>query len=269
MIVYIYFDYLLNEMSQVSAGQRPVAHERDFWDYLRQYTFSDAMIHKSQLFSIVGGFASVVYLSLEVDRIRWLKEAVLGEAVQGTLEGGSGQTHRWLDIYLASLILMFISILLLVPWYLDVLHLGFPIVHYLTATVTFGAGQTAIFSYLFLSSVDLSKFAVDSNLFDCWARTLKGQVRPTLWGVLGLHVVAILAGLAKVLTRSEFSSFAFGFCEVAVILGYQLFVYSFEADDRMVTCRPTILAQDKSCADDDCAHHRPSTVVEIAQSLVQ
>jgi hypothetical protein len=166
----------------------------------------------------------------------------------------SHQTRQWLDFYFVSLMFMFISILLLVPCHLDVLHWELPIVHYLAAGLTFSFGQLAICSYLaVIHKLDMSNCFKDSSFLDKWDTwTTLTRVNPVCKLVLGLHAMAIAAGLAKVLTRSEALSLLFGFCEVAVILGYQLFLYSFEADDRF-TRRSAVVAQDRSCRDDSCA----------------
>jgi len=231
-----YCEYLWAADWVDECAQRTCAPPTSLFDItegLRLYTFSDSMIRGNNLvwFSVVGTMAAVVYIWVERRRIESL-EADL--KVQLALMAPKEDTAkvRWslqcLMAYKLSILSGFVFVLLLVPC-----HIDRPELHYPLAGALFALMAVAMTSYLWMP-LDFGPAATTS--IRAWNER---RCRTISWVRLlcFVQVAALFAGITRitaVITASEWSSISgrlFGLLEVAVILGYQIFVALFAFDD--------------------------------------
>eukprot|EP00747_Dinoflagellata_sp_TGD_P169489 gnl/TRDRNA2_/TRDRNA2_198558_c0_seq1.p1 gnl/TRDRNA2_/TRDRNA2_198558_c0~~gnl/TRDRNA2_/TRDRNA2_198558_c0_seq1.p1 ORF type:complete len:326 (+),score=58.43 gnl/TRDRNA2_/TRDRNA2_198558_c0_seq1:26-979(+) len=241
LAVYIYATYLLAMSWSPAPGppqSRPpplrhylFASELDTaFEHLRTFTFSDAMLDNLGVFAAVGTPVAVLYLCLELDRIRWLQALVAARLP----EVEARRASWWLEVYLWSAATCFIAVVLLVP-----LHLELPRLHYPCAGVALMAGSGAIGLYLAVPVNFQALAAADEDvgggLLAAWAARVQHHVRPVLMFVLVLHAAALVSAVlkAEMLGDERFAQL-FGLLETSVILGYQLFVAVFAVDDVLV-----------------------------------
>mmetsp|Transcript_99799 Transcript_99799/g.316792 ORF Transcript_99799/g.316792 Transcript_99799/m.316792 type:complete len:308 (-) Transcript_99799:16-939(-) len=257
MVLYIYSSHLLRvdrekyrslRVPLSTRGRHPPLWDclrLQGWDsaleHLRLFSFSDAMSQNLTVYLLVGAPVAVIFFILEWDRVRWLQSLVLE-----CLPPEQGRrAARWLEAYLCSITLTLAFVLSLARF-----HLELPKAHYLCAGCAFLCGSLSACIYLAVP-VDFSSMAAragaDAGLVE-WAPRVQRWVRPSLKLVLGLHVVATLAGIWKAQSLGdERAALTFGVLETAVVLGYQLFLAVFVIDDIMVGCKVVPIQDARRC----------------------
>lgn len=241
MVLYVYAAHLMGvewgQFGRLKISKGEVQSLREYlrlWDldpafeHLRLFTFSEAMLENLKVYVAVGTPVAVVIFALERDRIRWLQGLLLESLPQGQ----AGRAKRWLELYLWALGLTLLFILSIGPF-----HLELPRAHYLCTACALTCGSASMGLYLG-APVDLSAVAAAAGE-DIGAWTLRQRwVRPVLKLVLGLHVVALMAGAWKAHNlQDDCAALLFGVLETALILGYQLFQGVFVVDDVMVSLK--------------------------------
>mmetsp|Transcript_87514 Transcript_87514/g.220193 ORF Transcript_87514/g.220193 Transcript_87514/m.220193 type:complete len:326 (+) Transcript_87514:89-1066(+) len=239
MVCYVYAAHLLGvEWGRFGAralDEGAIRSVRDYlwhWDLdpvfeqLRLFTFSQAMLDNLSLYMIVGTPVSVVYFTLERDRIRWL-QALLRQTLPDVQ---TRHANWWLDRYLVVFATLLVCILLLGP-----LHLELPCAHYCCAFCAIFLGFLSISIYL-AAPIDLVALEQSGNAeAAAWASRARRVVRPALKFVLALHALALGAAVWKAESLGDDrSALLFGVLETALVLGYQLFAGVFVVDDAMV-----------------------------------
>jgi hypothetical protein len=239
MLLYVYIAYLMNlewgginllESSQMPS-QRLMSHflkgEHDVaFDKLRAFTFSEAMLHNLDIFLLVGSFVGVTLFCLERERVWWLQEH-LSENLPSS---EATRARWWLEAYFWLLSLMFVFILLLVPF-----HIELPLAHYFVAANALGLGFLSMCTYLFLP-LDFKALAkVEDTALAAWAVNMSDVVKPTIKFGIGLHVATLVAALLKSEAIDHHgAALLFGVLETATVLSYQVFQVAFMTDDIIV-----------------------------------
>merc|ERR1719410_559715 len=182
MVLYIYGTYLL-QYEWESFRAREKAFTQRLVDYvwvweldtafqhLRAFTFSEAMLHKLDLYLAVGAPVAVLYFGLERNRIRWLQ----GLVQQSNLPLEKARLLIWgLELYLWMVFCDYIFIMLLAPF-----HLGLPRAHYVCAGCAFTLGIVSLSAYLWVSAelVAVAKASGDA-VRKTWASCAQNRVRP-------------------------------------------------------------------------------------------
>jgi len=239
MTVYIYAEYL-RRIHWRSFGRLIALEEATsqrlvdylyMWDldasfeHLRSFTFSEAMFHNLEIFTLVGTPVAFIYFNAERRRVRWLQAFVADSKLD------CEQAHfmsQVLELYYWLVSIAFVFVLLLAPF-----HLGNPRGHYLFAGGAFSFGFGSICTYLWVSK-DFSAIAEATGDASkvAWASRVDRWVRPTLKTVAWLHVVAFVAALLKAEDLADDrKALLFGVLETLTVLGYQAFVAVFAVDD--------------------------------------
>jgi hypothetical protein len=204
------------------------------FDYLRPFTFSDAMLQNLNVFILIGTPVALVYFILEFRRIRWLQTLV-----RQLMPSENGKrSSSWLEAYLWTVSASFVFVLLL-----SIFHIDLPRGHYIVAGCAFSCCLASICMYLY-ATLDLAALVdrhVEKDLmnrrydFSLWASRVQTWVRPTLKFVVLLHVAAFVAGIWKIQRlEDQRAALLFGVLETAVIFGYQIFLAAFAVDDVMI-----------------------------------
>jgi hypothetical protein len=245
LVLYVYIGHMWGfELSSFcSAGnpRRLVDYLRQgeidpVFDYLRPFTFSDAMLQNLNAFMLIGTPVAVVYFILECRRIRWLQTLVRQLAPS---EDGK-RASSWLEAYLWTVSASFFFVLMLAYF-----HIEMPRGHYIVAGCAFSCCLASICMYLY-ATFDLSALVdktVENDImngsskfdYSSWASRVQTWVRPTLKCVVLLHVAAMVAGIWKIQRlEDKRAALLFGVLETAVIFGYQVFLAAFAVDDVMI-----------------------------------
>jgi len=245
MCFYIYAAYLvqneresLGRMSILDGSPHTtgVAHQKlatylsagDYdgaFESLKSFTFSLAMLDRLSLFFFVGAPVSVVFFALERDRVRWLQAAVMERLPVEQAKIAA----RYLEVYLWCLVIMFVFILLLVPF-----HLDRPRAHYPVAGVALGLGFSSICLYL-AAPIDFERLTGGDDALMLWASRQRSCVRPVLKLQALLHVFTLASAVLKgEQLGDDRAALLFGVFETLTILGYQVMQGVFVLDDVVV-----------------------------------
>jgi len=250
MVLYIYGTYLL-QYEWESFRAREKAFTQRLVDYvwvweldtafqhLRAFTFSEAMLHKLDLYLAVGAPVAVLYFGLERNRIRWLQ----GLVEQSNLPLERARFLIWgLELYLWTVFVDYLFIMLLVPF-----HLGLPRAHYVCAGCAFTLGAINLSAYLWVSAelVSVAKASGDP-VRNKWASCAQNRVRPALKLIMLLHFITCGAAYWKVENLgSDGKALLFGVLETLVILSYQGSQAVFAMDDGTIGSCESLLLADK------------------------
>lgn len=236
MVIYVYAAHLAGLEWQDFGRQRAVElgqsrSVRDYllemdpaFEHLRMFTFSEAMLENLKLFLVIGAPVAAVVLTLERIRVRRL-QSLCAESLPSQK---AHQAQVLLERYFRLLSVMFLFILLLVPF-----HLEMPWAHYATAGSGIVCGFASIWLYL-AATAELSMVTASSSSdVVAWVAAQR-SVRPVLKFLLILHgiVLATVAWKAESL-GDDWPALVFGVFETLLILGYQLFQGVFVWDDVM------------------------------------
>eukprot|EP00929_Paragymnodinium_shiwhaense_P020692 TRINITY_DN13701_c0_g2_i1.p1 TRINITY_DN13701_c0_g2~~TRINITY_DN13701_c0_g2_i1.p1 ORF type:complete len:314 (+),score=55.02 TRINITY_DN13701_c0_g2_i1:100-1041(+) len=193
-----------------------------------RYTFSDAMMRgrNLEIFAAIGTCVSVTYIKLESDRVKYLRALLVAERRRASDERLVDASLLVLDIFSWLTSFVYLLVLSLAPF-----HLGRPFAHYVVAGCCWTTMFTAISLYI---GLPLQFEGTDSHgELAAWAARRR-PLLPTMWGLLGVHIVTGWVGMLHVATRTDSTGLLFGLFEVSLILCYQVFVAIFCVDDDFV-----------------------------------
>lgn len=236
MVLYVYLTHLaglewqdFGRYRAIELGQsrsiRDYLTELDpAFEHLRMFTFSEAILENLRVYLIIGSPVAIVILTCERNRVRWL-QSLCAESLPSQQ---AQQAKKWLECYLRLTGVMFMLILLIAPFHLDM-----PRAHYTVAAGAISSGFGSICMYL-AATRDLAAVTSSNNAeLVAWVAAQR-WVRPVLAFVLALHGVAGVTAVWKAETvGDDWPALAFGIFETLLVLGYQLFQGVFVLDDIM------------------------------------
>lgn len=198
-------------------------------DCCRRYSFSDSMVRGRNLaiYATIGGVVAIVYSLLERDRLRGLLVLLAASSPTDAKDAKAFWAVRYLAIYRITVQSSFVGVLLLVPF-----HIDRPRFHYPAAGALFTLMFVAITSYIM---IPLGIHSSDWRIA-IWARR-RQQMLPWMVLILVVQCIGAIVGILRVVAIvvaprwTDLLGRTFGIFEVGLIIGYQVFVALFAADD--------------------------------------